>query len=114
MTDDRLDPATRNGVAAELTVICWRDIPLQLLAKAGRTSSRALLPERFQQGVDAAAMVAALTDADDYSEQMRMQRRPCGDDLDAEVEAERARIEDEWTDDVLRAAIRAGGIRENA
>jgi hypothetical protein len=33
---------------AELTVICWRDIPLQVVARAGRESSRVLLPDRFQ------------------------------------------------------------------
>jgi hypothetical protein len=101
-----------SAVAAELTVICWRDIPLQLLAKQGRSSSRALLPERFQEAVDAAAMVAGLIDSDDYTGQMRMDRRPCGDDLDAEVEAERVRLEAAWTDEVLRTAIRTGGYRE--
>ena len=99
------------GMAAELTVISWRDIPLQLLAKSGRDSARALLSDRFQEAVDASAMVAGLIGSDDYTEQMRMDRRPCGDDLAAEVEAARAKLEAEWTDDVLRATIRAGGIR---
>jgi len=42
---------------------------------------------------------------------MQMERRPCGDDLAAEVAAEQERLEAEWTDDVLRAAIRSGGIK---
>jgi hypothetical protein len=98
-------------MAAELTVISWRDIPLQLLAKSGRDSARVLLSDRFQEAVDASAMVAGLIGSDDYTEQMRMDRRPCGDDLPAEVEAARASLEAEWTDDVLRATIRAGGVR---
>ena len=102
-------------MGAELTVIHWRDIPMQLVARgANGASARALLTERFQEAVDAAAMVAGLIGSDDYTEQMRMDRRPCGDDLDAEVEATRAALEDEWTDDILRAAIRAGGYRDRA
>ena len=97
---------------AELTVITWRDIPMQLVARADDGSSaRRLLPERFQEGVDAAAMVAGLIGSDDYTEQMQMHRRECGDDLEAEVRAEVERLETEWTEDVLRQAIRAGGIK---
>ncbi len=88
---------------AELTVIRWRDIPMQVVARgAGGAAARALLDERFQEAVDAAAMVAGLIGSDDYTDQMRMERRGCGDDLDAEVADELARIEAEWTHDVLR------------
>ncbi|MGZ5329312.1 MAG: virulence factor [Actinomycetota bacterium] len=97
---------------AELTVIRWRDIPMQLVARGeGDAAARALLPERFQEAVDAAAMVAGMIGSDDYTEQMQMERRACGEDLDAEVAAEQERLEVEWTDDVLRAAIRSGGIK---
>ncbi len=72
---------------AELTVIRWRDIPMQVLARGdGGASARALLPDRFQEAVDAAAMVAGLIGSDDYTAQMRMDTRPCGDDLEAEVD----------------------------
>ncbi|HWC71274.1 MAG TPA: virulence factor [Actinomycetota bacterium] len=97
---------------AELTVIRWRDIPMQVLARGGRErSARALLPDRFQEAVDAAAMVAGLIGSDDYSAQMRMDTRNCGDDLQHEVDSETVRILSEWDDDMLRAAIRAGGVR---
>jgi len=97
---------------AELTVIRWRDIPMQVVARAGRgASARALLSDRFQEAVDAAAMVDGLIDSDDYTAQMRMDTRPCGDDLEAEVRAEAAALEADWTDEVLRATIRAGGAR---
>jgi cvfA/B/C family virulence factor len=99
-------------MGAELTVIRWRDIPMQLVARddAGG-SARRLLPDRFQEAVDAAAMVGGLIGSDDYTEQMVMERRPCGDDLDAEVQRAADAIEAEWTDEVLRAAIRSGGIQ---
>jgi cvfA/B/C family virulence factor len=99
---------------AELTIISWRDIPLQVVARAGRDSSRVLLPERFQEAVDAAAMSAGLIGSDDYTEQMRMERSECGDDLRAEAQGAADRIQAEWPDDVLRAAIRAGGFRQEA
>jgi hypothetical protein len=97
---------------AELTVIRWRDIPMQLVARGeDGASARALLPERFQEAVDAAAMVAGLIGSDDYTEQMQMDRRACGDDLEAEVAKVATALEAEWTDDVLRGAIRSGGIK---
>jgi hypothetical protein len=100
-------------MAAELTVIHWRDIPMQLIARGpDGASARALLTDRFQEAVDASAMVAGLIGSDDYTAQMRMDKRACGDDLDAEVEAARAALEAEWTDEILRTAIRAGGYRD--
>lgn len=97
---------------AELTVIRWRDIPAQVVARAGDDSARALMPQAFQEAIDAAAMVAGLTESDDYMASFQMHRRPCGEDLEAEVQVELARLTEAWPDDVLRAAIRAGGLRE--
>ena len=102
-------------MANELTVIHWRDIPMQIVARGPEgKSARALLTDRFQEAVDASAMVAGLIGSDEYTEQMRMDKRQCGDDLEAEVETARADLEAEWTDEVLRAAIRAGGYRDRA
>ena len=99
-------------MAAELTVIRWRDIPMQVVARSGKMSSRRLLSDRFQEAVDASAMVAGLIDSDDYTGEMAMDRRGCGDDLDAEAQQEVDRLEADWTDDVLKATIRAAGFRE--
>jgi hypothetical protein len=98
-------------VAAELTVIRWRDIPMQVVARSGKTSARRLLSDRFQEAVDASAMVAGLIDSNDYTAEMSMDRRECGEDLDAEAEREAERIEADWTDDLLKATIRAAGYR---
>jgi hypothetical protein len=95
---------------ATLTVIRWRDIPLQVVARGeGGESARALLTERFQEAVDAAAMVDGLIGSDEYTGEMAMDRRECGDDLEAEVRAEADRIENAWSDEDLRITIRAGG-----
>ena len=97
---------------AELTVIRWRDIPMQIVVRddAGG-SARRLLPEKFQEAVDAAAMVAGLIGSDDYTEQMAMDRRPCGDDLEAEAAAEAARLDQAFDDQALAALSRGGGFR---
>jgi hypothetical protein len=99
---------------AELTVIRWREIPMQVVVRGERgVSARAMLSERFQEAVDAAAMVAGLIGSDDYTAQMAMDKREIPDDeLQAKVDAEAARLEAEWPDELLRAVIRTGGVRE--
>ena len=100
---------------AELTMIRWRDIPMQIVVRDDSGgSARRLLPDRFQEAVDAAAMVAGLIGSDDYTEQMGMDRRAVGDDLEAEAQAAEDAVLAEWTDDVLKVAIRAGGFQGGA
>jgi hypothetical protein len=95
----------------ELTVIRWRDIPMQVVGRSSDgKSARTLLSDRFQEAVDAAAMVAGLINSDDYTAQMAMDRRDVGDaSIQELVDAEAERIEGAWSDDRLRAAIRTGG-----
>ena len=97
---------------AELTLIKWRDIPMQVVVRddAGG-SARRLLPDRFQEAVDAAAMVAGLIGSDDYTAQMHMDRRDVGDDIEAEAQAAEDAVLAEWTEDALKVAIRAGGYQ---
>ncbi len=97
---------------AELTVIRWRDIPAQVTAKEGRTTARRQLPDRFQEAIDEAALRAGLFGTDDYLAEWRRDTRPCGDDLEAEVETESARIDAAYPADTLDVLARAGGLRE--
>src|SRR5262245_10548377 len=100
-------PRRRWAEMAELTLIRWRDIPMQIVVRGdGGAAARRLLDDRFQEAVDAAAMVAGLIGSDDYTEQMVMDRREVADDLEAAADAEVARIEAEWTDEVMKTAIR--------
>ena len=55
---------------AELTVVFWRDIPAQVIVKAGRKTARRQLSERFEQAIDRAAMRGKLTGTDAYLEQV--------------------------------------------
>lgn len=95
----------------ELTVIYWRDIPTQVTATDGSRTARRQLDERFLKAVDAAAMKAGLVESDAYLEHWRREARPCGDDVEAEAEAEAARLEAAFDRDALLALTRAGGLR---
>ncbi len=100
---------------ATLAVVYWRDIPAQVIAKAGRTNAKRVLPERFEKSIDQAAMHAKLRDADSYLEHWRRSDPiPCGEDLEAEAEALAARIDAEYTDEVLSGYIRNDGLKPDA
>ena len=93
----------------ELTVIWWRDIPAQVVAKEGRSSARAELSGRFQEAIDAAAMRAGLIGTDAYLEEWRREPRECGADLDAEVAEEIAWLEGAYGNDVLERLVQSNG-----
>ena len=98
-------------MAARLTVIWWRDIPAQVIAGDRRESHKIVLHPRFQVAIDRAAVTADLKQFDRYIEQWRREARPCGDDLKAEAEAEAARLEAEYTKEVLNGLVATGGAR---
>jgi hypothetical protein len=98
----------------ELTVIFWRAIPAQVTAGKGRSAARAQLSERFQEAIDAAAMRAGLIGTDAYLEEWRREGRLCGDDLETEVAAVAAQLEDDYSDERLERLVRASGEEEPA
>ncbi len=71
-----------------LSVIWWRDIPAQVVAKEGRRTSKIVLHPRFQVAIDKAANRAGLRAYNDYIDEWRKTQRPCGEDVEAEVQAE--------------------------
>ena len=98
---------------AKLIVISWRDVPAQVLVKAGRETAKVQLSHRFQEAVDRAAMRAGKSGSDAYlADWKRSEPRSCGDDLKAEAEAEAARIEAKYTDDDLLQLIRQHGLEQ--
>lgn len=92
-----------------LTVIWWRDIPAQVVAKDRRRASKIVLHPRFQTAIDRAAMRAGKRSASDYIGEWRKTQRPCGDDLEAEAQAEAERLEASYTREVLARLVEAGG-----
>ena len=99
-----------NAPGGKLIITYWRDIPAQVLAKAGRTNARRELTPRFQDAIDRAAMVAGCSDSNTYIAEWRRETRPCDDDLASSVAGEAARIDAEYSGDRLERLVRAGGI----
>jgi hypothetical protein len=95
---------------ASLTVIWWRDIPAQVLARDGRRASKVVLHPRFQVAIDKAASRAGKRAYGEYIEEWHKIARGCGDDLEAEVNAEVERLEDEYDKHRLAELIQSGGI----
>jgi hypothetical protein len=95
---------------ATLTVIWWRDIPAQVLARDGRRASKVVLHPRFQVAIDKAASRAGKRAYNDYIEEWRKVARACGDDLEAEVNAESERLEAEYDKHRLAELIQSGGV----
>ncbi len=109
-------PAAPDGprLMGALTVIWWRDIPAQVVAKDARRASKVVLHPRFQVAIDKAAVKAGRREMDAYIAEWRKTQRPCGDDLDSEANAEASRLETEYTKDVLARLIASGGERVDA
>ena len=96
---------------AELIVVSWRDIPAQVIVKAGRRSAKLPLSERFQEAIDRAAMHAGLHDTDAYlAAWRRVAAGECGDELEAEVERAAARLEADYPPERLRDLVENGGL----
>ena len=95
---------------ASLTILYWRDIPGQVVVKAGRASAKRELPERFIRAIDAAAMRAGAAATDDYlADWRRGDPSPCGDDLEAEANAAAARLEAEYDNHRLAQLAKRDG-----
>lgn len=92
-----------------LTVIYWRDIPAQVKTRAGRNRVSVALPDRFMVAVDRAATIARKTTTDEYIAEWREVTRPCGADLQAEVDLEAKRLDDEYPPDLIRDYVNNGG-----
>jgi hypothetical protein len=93
-----------------LTVIWWRDIPAQVIAKNRREAHKVVLHPRFQVAIDKAAMKAGLKAASDYIGEWRREAHACGDDLEQAANDEATQLERQYTKAVLDRLIAAGGL----
>ena len=96
-------------MAATMTVIWWRDIPAQVVAKDGRRTSKIVLHPRFQVAIDRAAVRSDRREMNAYIAEWRREQRRCGDDLETEARQEADRLEAHYTKDVLKALVATGG-----
>jgi hypothetical protein len=95
---------------AELTIVYWRDVPAQVIARSGRRTAKAELAKRFIEAIDAAAMRAGASESDAYlADWRRGEPTTCDDDLDAAVAAAVRELERAYDDGRLRRLIATGG-----
>lgn len=99
---------------ASLIITYWRDIPSQVTVKAGRREEKRLLPARFQEAIDMAAMRGGAADTDAYlADWRRSEPVPCGDDLTSEADRAVADIEAAYESQRLKSLITNGGFDRN-
>ena len=93
-----------------LTIIWWRDIPAQVVAKDGRRASKVVLHPRFQVAIDKAAVKAGKRAMDDYIGEWRKTQEPCDDDLETVANDEATRLEAAYGKHELAVLVAAGGV----
>ena len=95
---------------ASLTIVYWRDIPAQVIVKAGRRSAKRPLADRFQEAIDRAAMRGGARDTDAYLAQWRRgDPQPVDGDLEALADEAASRLETDYDDARLARLVATGG-----
>ena len=96
---------------AQLQIVYWRDIPAQVMVKAGRRNhAKRELSLRFTEAIDMAAMRTGAAESEDYlAEWRRGDATEVGDDLEAEADAAMEKIESDYDKDRLVALVKNGG-----
>jgi hypothetical protein len=98
----------------DLTIIYWRDIPAQVMAKQGRQRARHRLSDRFQHGIDRAAMRAKKLSADAYLDDWRRETVKKTGEMDALVQETALRLESEYDDLRLERIVKNKGLEPDA
>lgn len=93
-----------------LVIVYWRDIPAQVIVGKGRRAAKAPLPERFEQGIDRAAMKSGMAGDDAYLAQWR-KSDPVEVEGDAEevAKSEAARLDAEYDQEKMKSLIANDG-----
>ena len=98
---------------AKLICIYWRDIPAQVVGRAGRRNGfKKELAPRFAKAIDRAAMRAGRGSSDAYLEDWRREEEAVDGDLEALVNERVAALEGQFEDEFLESVVKAGGIIE--
>lgn len=94
----------------KVVTIYWRDIPSQVTVQEGRKRAKKLLPARFQEAIDRAAMRAKKSDADAYLEDWERKNAKAEGDIDEILAEITTKIETEYDDERLDKILRNKGI----
>jgi len=100
---------------AKLICIYWRDIPAQVVGRAGRKNGfKKELEPRFAKAIDRAAMRAGRGSSDAYLEDWRREAEEVSGDLEALVNERVLELEGQFDDAYLETIVKAGGSIEEA
>ena len=94
---------------AQLTIVYWRDMPAQVIVKAGRKKESRKLDERFEQAIDMAAMRSGASETDAYLEEWRRDVTDVDGDIAEIADQTQASIEYEYDQEKLKVLIANGG-----
>ena len=98
---------------AKLTIVYWRDIPAQVIGKAGRKTFKKQLSQRFQEAIDRAAMRAGRGGSEAYLSEWRRENREVPlSEMQMRVDSIASEFESGISDDDLLRMIRAKGYNE--
>ena len=103
----------RRGTGNELIVIAWRDIPAQVNGGSGENKCQRILPHRFHQAIDRAAMKAGKKTAGEYVAEWRRIKVALPADFDGDFEtaakAQAERLDNEFPTARLKLWVETGG-----
>ena len=97
---------------AKLKVVYWRDIPSQVVIREGRRSTRLRLSGRFLRAIERAAYRLKKKQQDALFEPWRDVAQPFSGDIREQAQALVARLEQDYTEEVLENLIRSSGVDE--
>ncbi len=90
----------------DVTVVYWRDMPAQVIVGKGRGGAKGVLPERFEQAIDRAAMKTGVTGTDEYLDGFRKaDTYSIEGDREEVARAEANRIDESYGPERLKALI---------
>lgn len=96
----------------KLITILWREIPSQVIVKAGRQKAKVQLSHRFQAAIDRAAMRAGKGGSEAYLEEWQRTTRDVerADDIHAVAVQAAAELEAQYCDQDLESLIKGKGF----
>ena len=98
----------------QVTIIYWRDIPSQVVTGTGRKKSKLMMPDRFQEAIDMAAMRDKAHESDAYLDGWRKENLTdfdgTSDNIAASVVTD---LEAKFDEDLLKSYVKNGGREAN-
>ncbi len=96
--------------STQVSIVYWRDIPAQVVAKAGSETKRVPLSARFQEAIDMAAMRGGARSADAYMADWRHgPPETAAGDVAAAAHAAASQLEVAYDPERLKRLARNGG-----